>query len=74
MSVETIVLLIEDYMNCGKPIGPKSKLEELDVDSLNLAEITGMLKEHFGIHLEHGDITAASSIADIAALVKKRQG
>jgi acyl carrier protein len=47
-------------------------LEELDVDSLDLAEIAQIVEEQFGVKLAAGDVTQVRTVGDLVLLIESR--
>lgn len=52
-------------------LSPETTLEELGVDSLDIAELSSMLVEE-GIKLDKADARQAASLADLVALARPR--
>ncbi|MFJ5679995.1 acyl carrier protein [Streptomyces sp. NPDC093097] len=52
----------------------KSLVEELDVDSLAMAEVIVIAEERFGIELPEEEMTDLHTVADLALCVEKRLG
>ncbi len=47
-------------------------LEEIDVDSLDLVELTQVIEETYGIDLENADFKSVKSVGDVIDLVVAR--
>ncbi|MEW1657456.1 acyl carrier protein [Streptomyces sp. NPDC057555] len=52
----------------------KSLVEELDVDSLAMAEVIVIAEERFGIELPEEEMTDLHTVADLVLCVEKRLG
>lgn len=47
-------------------------LEELDVDSLDLAELAQIVEEQFAVKLAAGDVTQVRTVGDLVVLIESR--
>jgi acyl carrier protein len=47
-------------------------LEALDIDSLDLAELSQIVDEHFGVELTGADVAAVKTVGDAIDLVLER--
>ncbi|KUL36038.1 acyl carrier protein [Streptomyces sp. NRRL F-4489] len=50
----------------------KSLVEELDVDSLAMAEVIVVAEERFGIELPEDELTGVHTVSDLVTQVEKR--
>ena len=50
----------------------ESTFEELDVDSLDLAELSQVVEEHFGVRLKGDDVANIKTVGDAIDLVVSR--
>jgi acyl carrier protein len=48
--------------------------ESLDVDSLDLAELSQVVEEHFGVRLKGDDVANIKTVGDAIDLVVERAG
>jgi acyl carrier protein len=48
--------------------------EELDVDSLDLAELSQVIEEEFGVRLKGDDVAAIKTVGEAVDLIVKRAG
>jgi acyl carrier protein len=55
-------------------ISPDATFEELDLDSLDLAELSQIIEEEHGIRLTGGDVKEIKSVGAIVNLVVSRAG
>jgi len=53
-------------------ITPAATFEELDVDSLDLAELAQVVEERFGIELRGADVKDVKTIGDLVELIAAR--
>lgn len=51
-------------------IEPTMSFQELEVDSLSLAELGAQLEEDFGISIDEEKLTADTTVADLARLLE----
>jgi len=49
-----------------------AKFEELDVDSLDLAELSQVVEEHFGVRLKGDDVAQIKTVGDALDLIAAR--
>ena len=54
------------------PISRDAALEELDVDSLDLAELSQVIEEQFGVELSASDVAEIKTVGDAIDLVAER--
>jgi acyl carrier protein len=50
-------------------ISPDARLEELDVDSLDLAEISQIIEDEYGVQLKGEDVKKIATVGDVVDLV-----
>jgi acyl carrier protein len=50
----------------------EAKLTDIDVDSLDLAELAQIVEERYGIQLTGADVTSIQTVGDIAKLIEAR--
>ncbi|HXB16747.1 MAG TPA: phosphopantetheine-binding protein [Solirubrobacteraceae bacterium] len=50
----------------------EAKLTDIDVDSLDLAELAQIVEERYGIQLTGTDVTSIQTVGDIATLIEAR--
>ena len=50
----------------------EAKLTNIDVDSLDLAELAQIVEERYGIQLTGADVTSIQTVGDIAKLIEAR--
>jgi acyl carrier protein len=53
-------------------INREAELTALDIDSLDLAELSQIIEEHFGVELTSGDVAEISTVGDAIDLVAER--
>jgi len=69
------VTIIENLVSFGAdPADVKrdATLEAIDVDSLDLVELTQVVEETYGIDLEGADFKSIATVGDVVDLVVKR--
>ena len=49
-----------------------ARFEELDVDSLDLAELSQVVEEHFGVKLKGDDVAQIKTVGDALDLIHAR--
>ena len=55
-------------------ITPQATLEELDIDSLDLAELSQVVEDEFGVQLKGEDVGRIKTVGDAIELVVSRAG
>ncbi|MER8099249.1 MULTISPECIES: phosphopantetheine-binding protein [unclassified Kitasatospora] len=67
-------LLVERFGVSADVISPDATFEEMDVDSLALAEFAFVLQDEFGILISQEDADRQSTLIDVARIVQARLG
>jgi acyl carrier protein len=55
-------------------ISNEATWEELDVDSLDLAELSQVVEEHFGVRLKGDDVAQIKTVGEAVDLIFSRAG
>jgi acyl carrier protein len=50
----------------------EARFEDLDVDSLDLAELSQVVEEHFGVKLKGDDVETIKTVGDALDLIEAR--
>jgi acyl carrier protein len=50
----------------------EARFEDLDVDSLDLAELSQVVEEHFGVKLKGDDVEKIKTVGDALDLIEAR--
>jgi acyl carrier protein len=53
-------------------LSPEATLEELDVDSLDLAELSQIVEDEFSVSIKSSDVEQLKTVGDVIALVIAR--
>ena len=53
-------------------INREAELEALDIDSLDLAELSQIIEEQFGVELTSGDVAEIHTVGDAIDIVAER--
>jgi acyl carrier protein len=53
-------------------INLEAKLEDLDIDSLDLAELSQIVEEQYGVNLTSNDVKAIVTVGDAVELIVER--
>lgn len=56
----------------GKEITPESKLKDLGLDSLDIADILAAIEEEFGFKFEDEEMYSISTVEDLKNLIEKK--
>jgi acyl carrier protein len=71
--VETVVYdALVDIGPTRDQLTRDATFEELDVDSLDLAEISQVVEEHFGVRLKGDDVAQIKTVGDALDLIVAR--
>ena len=69
---DTIKKSLESFGAEPEHITRDATLESLDIDSLDLAELSQIVEEQFGVQLTGADVTAVKTVGDAIDLVAAR--
>jgi acyl carrier protein len=50
----------------------EAKLEDLDIDSLDLAELSQIVEEQYGVNLTSSDVKAIVTVGDAVGIIVER--
>lgn len=50
-------------------VAPETELTTLDIDSLDLAEMSQIVDDEYGVSLKSSDVTSIKTVGDIIALI-----
>ncbi|MCH0561190.1 acyl carrier protein [Streptomyces sp. MUM 16J] len=70
MFVEYLVTVLTTTYKVPGDIDPDRSFQELEVDSLSLAELGAQLEDEFGVTIDEEDLTASTTVADVARLLE----
>jgi acyl carrier protein len=71
--VETVVYdALTDIGPTRDQLRRDATFEELDVDSLDLAELSQVVEEHFGVRLKGDDVAQIKTVGDALDLIVAR--
>jgi acyl carrier protein len=71
---QTIVDALPQFGVDPSEISRESSFEELDVDSLHLAELSQIIEEEYGVQLKGDDVKKIKTVGDVIDLVVIRAG
>ncbi|MER6079126.1 phosphopantetheine-binding protein [Streptomyces sp. NPDC001833] len=72
MFVEYLSVLLSTVYQVTAPIDPEKTFQELELDSLSLAELGAQLEEEFGVAIADEDVAGTTTVARLAALLEAR--
>lgn len=72
MYVDYLTALLNRTYKVSAEIDPAKSFEELEVDSLLLAELGAQLEEDLGIEIEEENLTGDTTVGELAALLETR--
>jgi len=71
--VEAVVVeSLETFGADPSLITPDATFEALDIDSLDLAELSQIIHEHFGVELKGSDVAEVKTVKDAVELIASR--
>jgi acyl carrier protein len=71
--VEAVVVeSLETFGAEADDITPDATFEALDIDSLDLAELSQIVHEHFGVELKGSDVAEVKTVKDAVELIASR--
>jgi acyl carrier protein len=71
---KTITAALPQFGVDPAEISREASFEELDVDSLDLAEISQIIEDEYGIQLKGDDVKTLKTVGDAVDLVVSRAG
>ena len=71
---KTLIEAIQQFDVDPSEISRDATFEELDVDSLDLAEISQIVDEEYGVQLKGADMKSIKTVGDAIDLVVSRAG
>jgi acyl carrier protein len=69
---KVVVTSLESFGADPEQIEPQATFEALDVDSLDLAELSQIVHERFGVELKGSDVAQIKTIDDAVKLITER--
>jgi acyl carrier protein len=72
-TIEKVVFdALEEFGAEPANINRGAGFEELDVDSLDLAELTQIVEDEFGVKITSGDVEQLKTVGDVVDLIAAR--
>jgi acyl carrier protein len=71
---ETIFAVIRDLGDVSGDLSSDTRLETIDIDSLDLVEIAQLIEDEYGIELRGEDVKNLKTVGDVVDLVARRAG
>ena len=68
----TVMQSLEQFGADPEALSRDATLEDVDIDSLDLVELTQVVEETYGIDLENADFKKIKTVGDIVDLVSAR--
>ena len=65
---------LEEFGAEPDAIAADATFEQLDVDSLDIVELTQIIKEEYGVEITQDDFPKLKTVADVVSLVAERAG
>ena len=67
-------VMIEDLKISADLVRPEATLEEVECDSLTLAELAVVLERDLGVELDDSELQDVASLAELGELIEERVG
>jgi acyl carrier protein len=69
---QVVVESLESFGAEAAQITPEATLEQLDIDSLDLAELSQIVQERFDVELKGSDVAEVKTVGDAIRLIAER--
>ncbi len=69
---QVVVESLESFGADPAQITPEATLEQLDIDSLDLAELSQIVQERFDVELKGSDVAEVKTVGDAIRLIADR--
>jgi acyl carrier protein len=69
---QVVVESLESFGAEAAQITPEATLEQLDIDSLDLAELSQIVQERFDVELKGADVAEVKTVGDAIRLIAER--
>jgi len=69
---QVVVESLESFGADPEQINPEATLEQLDIDSLDLAELSQIVQERFDVELKGSDVAEVKTVGDAIRLIAER--
>jgi acyl carrier protein len=72
-TIESVVFnALEEFGAEKADISREATFEQLDVDSLDLAELSQIVEDEFGVSIKSGDVAELKTVGDVLDLIAAR--
>jgi acyl carrier protein len=72
-TIESVVFKsLEEFGADADAIGRDATFEQLDVDSLDLAELAQIVEDEFGVAIKSSDVAELKTVGDVLDLIAAR--
>jgi acyl carrier protein len=65
-------VLVETFGVDGEKVSPEATFESLDLDSLDLVELTLLIEEETGVKIEDDEVESIRTVGDAVALIEEK--
>jgi acyl carrier protein len=69
---QVVIESLQTFGADAEDIGPDVTFEALDIDSLDLAELSQIVHEQFGVELKGSDVAEIKTVDDAVRLIASR--
>ncbi|MFC9132791.1 acyl carrier protein [Streptomyces sp. NPDC057099] len=70
MFVDYLSTILTTVHKVPGPVDPEKSFQELDVDSLSLAELGAQLEDEFEVTIDEEELTPSTTVAELAVLLE----
>ncbi len=67
-------ILTDTFQVPDDEVSPEATFESMQLDSLDLVELTMVVEEETGIRIEDDELEGVETVGDAVALLEKKQG
>ncbi len=70
---ERVIAALVEFGEEPENVKLDTRLEDLDVDSLDLVELGQVIEDEYGVEITDGDMDKIETVQDVVAFVTERQ-
>ena len=70
---ERVVAALVEFGEGPENVKPDSRFEDLDVDSLDLVELSQVVEDEYGVEIQDKDMDQIETVQDVVEFVAARQ-
>ena len=70
---ERVIAALVEFGEEPENVKPDSRFEDLDVDSLDLVELSQVVEDEYGVEIQDKDMVQIETVQDVVEFVAARQ-